>query len=198
MQILSWRWQIDKILVSTLMLAAGVARCSVTSVFAQSGEASEYQIKAAFLYNFAKFVEWPPENAGGAGDPLTICIVGEDPFGNILDDVTKGKTINGRRVLVSRLKPGQGLKGCQIAFISSGERSQWKSIFPNANRAGVLTVGETEGFAAEGGVIDFIREENKVHFEVNVDAAQRAKLKISSKLLSLAKIVKEQDQERRN
>jgi hypothetical protein len=96
------------------------------------------------------------------------------------------------------LKPGQDLKGCQIAFISSAERNQLKPIFQNANRAGVLTVGETEGFAAQGGVIDFIREENKVHIEVNVDAAQRTSLKISSKLLSLAKIVKEQDLGRKN
>ena len=124
---------------------------------------------------------------------MTICIVGEDPFGNILDEFTKGKNINGRRVLISRLKSGQELKGCQIAFISAAERNQLKSMFQNANRAGVLTVGEREGFAALGGVIDFIREENKVHFEINVDAAQRANLKISSKLLSLAKIVKEQD-----
>lgn len=176
------------------MLAAWVAGCNVaTSVFAQSREASEYQIKAAFLYNFAKFVEWPPENSVKAGDPMTICIVGEDPFGNILDEFTKAKTINGRPVLITRLKPGQDLKGCQIAFISSTDRSQLKSIFQNAARAHVLTVGESQGFSAGGGVIDFIREDKMVHFEVNVDAAQRANLKISSKLLGLAKIVKEQD-----
>lgn len=197
MQILNRRFRIE-VFVSALLLAAGVTACSAASVYAQSREASEYQIKAAFLYNFAKFVEWPPEKSGGAGGPITICIVGENPFGNILDELTTGKTINGRPVLISRLKPGQDLKGCQIAFISSAERNQFKSIFQNANRADVLTVGETDGFAALGGVIDFIREEGKVHFEVNVDAAQRTNLKISSKLLSLARIVKEQDQGRKN
>ena len=169
---------------------AWIAGSSVAGVFAQNPEVSEYQIKAAFLFNFAKFVEWPPGNSGRAGDPMTICIVGEDPFGNILDEFTTGKTVNDRRVLITRLKPGEDLKGCQIAFISSMERDQLKSVFQNANRAHVLTVGESAGFAALGGVIDFIREENKVHFEVNVDAAQRANLKISSKLLSLAKIVR--------
>ena len=194
MQILNRRFQIDKVLVSAILFTAWVAGRSGASVFAQSWEASEYQIKAAFLYNFAKFVEWPPENNVGAGDPMTICIVGEDPFGNILDEFTKGRTIKDRRVLITRLKPGQDLKGCQIAFISSVARNQLKSIFQNAVRAHVLTVGESEGFSARGGVIGFIREENKVHFEINLDAAQRANLKISSKLLSLAKIVKEQDQ----
>jgi hypothetical protein len=129
---------------------------------------------------------------------MTICVVGEDPFGKVLDDFVKGKTIGSRPVLIRRLKTGQDLKGCKIAFVSSSERSNLKPIFQDANRAGVLTVGETEGFAALGGVINFIRVENKVHFEINVDAAQRANLKISSKLLSYANIVKEQEPERKN
>jgi hypothetical protein len=198
MQILSSRLKIDKALASALMLGAWIAGSNLAGVLAQTRGASEYQIKAAFLYNFAKFVEWPPDNIGGASGPVTICIVGEDPFGKLLDEFTQGKTINGRPVLISRLKPGQELKGCQIAFISSADRNQFKSIFQNADRADVLTVGETAGFAALGGTINFIREEGKVHFEVNVDAAQRANLKISSKLLSLAKIVKEQDRGRKN
>lgn len=191
MQILNRRLQINKGFLSALMLAAWVGGCCVASIFAQSREASEYQIKAAFLYNFAKFVEWPHQASGEAGDPMTICIVGEDPFGNILDQFVAGKPINGRPVSIRRSTPGQDLKGCQIAFVSSAEKDRLRAIFANANRAGVLTVGETEGFALRGGVIGFIRVENKVHFEINPDAAQRANLKISSKLLSLAKIVKE-------
>jgi hypothetical protein len=193
MQILNRRLPFDRAFAAALVLAAWMTGSSVAGVFAQSREASEYQIKAAFLYNFAKFVEWPPENSRGADDPMTICIVGEDPFGSILDEFTRGKTVNDRRVLISRLKPGEDLKGCQIAFISSAERNQLKSIFQSAAQAHVLTVGESEGFSARGGVIDFIREDKMVHFEVNVDAAQRANLKISSKLLGLAKIVREKE-----
>jgi hypothetical protein len=164
----------------------------VASVCAQSREASEYEIKAAFLYNFAKFVEWPPEASPGANDPLAICIVGEDPFGDILDELIKGKTISGRALVVRRLKPAGDLKGCQVAFISSSEREHLRSVLESLKGGGVLTVGDTEGFAAIGGVINFTMQDNKVHFDVNVDAAERARLKISSKLLSVARIVKDQ------
>ena len=198
MQILNRRFQIDKVRRVARVLAAWIAVSGVAGIFAQSREASEYQIKAAFLYNFTKFVEWSSEASPGENDPLVICIVGENPFGDNLNSFIKDKTINGHKLVVRQLEPAQDLKGCQIAFISSAARNQLRSIFQNANHAGVLTVGETEGFAAQGGVIDFIREEKKVHFEINVDAAQRTKLKISSKLISLARIVKEQDQGRKN
>jgi len=193
MQILNRRLQINKAFVAALMLAAWLGRGRVVNVFAQSREASEYQIKAAFLYNFAKFVEWAPEDSGKPGDPITLCIVGEDPFGNILNESIDGKTVRGRRLVIWRLKPGEDLKGCQIAFVSSAEKHHLRSILQAVNREGVLTVGESVGFAALGGVINFTLEEKKVHFEVNLDAARRANLRISSKLLTLAKIVKPQD-----
>jgi hypothetical protein len=196
-QILSWWLLSCKVLGFAIFLAGGVTVGPGNSVFAQSREVSEYQVKAAFLYNFAKFVEWPPENSGKASDPITICIVGEDPFGNILNESFEGKTVRGRRLVIWRLRPDEELKGCQIAFFSSAERNHLKSILQTVNREGVLTVGETGGFAALGGIVNFIREDEKVHFEVNVDAAQRANLKISSKLLSLARIVKEEDQGRK-
>jgi hypothetical protein len=192
MQILSRRLQIDKVRVAALMLAAWIAGSSVAGVFAQSREASEYQIKAAFLYNFTKFVEWPPEASPGVNDPLAICIVGENPFGDSLNALIQGKTINGHKLVVRQLEPAQDLKGCQVAFISPSERRHIHSILDGLKGAGVLTVGDTEGFAALGGVINFTMEDNKVHFDVNVDAAERARLKISSKLLSLARIVKDQ------
>jgi len=174
------------------MLAAWIAGFSVASICAQSREASEYEIKAAFLYNFARFVEWPPEASPGADDPLAICIVGEDPFGNFLNGLIKGKTISGHKLVVRRLKPAGDPKGCQVAFISSSEREHLRSVLESLKGGGVLTVGDTEGFAAIGGVINFTMQDNKVHFDVNVDAAERARLKISSKLLSVARIVKDQ------
>ncbi len=189
------------------ILAHGLARafflvgCFGASLFlaprACAEEVSEYQIKAAFLYNFARFVEWPPEKSGEAGDPLAICIVGENPFGNTLDELIKNKAISGRQLVVRRLKVGQSARDCQVAFISSSEKKHMQSFLESLEGASVLTVGDVEGFAAMGGVINFTMEESRVRFEVNLDAAERAGLKISSKLLSLAKIVREQDHGKR-
>ena len=198
MQILNCRLKVDLSLVATLTLAALVVGSGGTGVFAQDREASEYVIKAAFLYNFAKFTEWPPESAGKADDPITLCVVGEDPFGNILNQTIEGKTVRGRRLVIWRLRSGEDLKGCQIAFIGSAERSQMQAIIERLKGAGVLTVGDREGFAALGGVINFKMVDNKVHFDVNVDAAERARLKISSKLLSLARIVKDGEKGTKN
>jgi hypothetical protein len=194
MPILSRRLRIGKVLGLTLVFAAWIVASGVTSVFPQSQQASEYQIKAAFLYNFAKFVEWPPAVSPGANDPMEICVVGEDPFGNILNQSIEGKTVGGHKLMIRQLKPAQDMKGCQVAFISSSEKNHLSSVLEGLKGAGVLTVGETEGFAALGGVINFTMEDDKVHFEINLDAAGRAGLKISSKLLQLARIVKEQGQ----
>lgn len=193
MRILGCRLRIAKVLGSALGIALWVGASSTTGALAQSREASEYQVKAAFLYNFAKFVEWPSDAARDSSDPITICIIGQDPFGTVLDEAVQGKTISGHKLVVRRSKPGQSWKGCQIAFISSSEGKDLPSVLERSKRSGVLTVGETEGFAQRGGMINFVIEQEKVHFEVNVEAAERAGLKISSKLLSLAKIVREQD-----
>jgi hypothetical protein len=193
MQILNRGLKSGKVLSLALLLAGWVTVVARTVVFPQGREASEYQIKAAFLYNFAKFVEWPSEAPRGMDDPITICIVGEDPFGSLLDESIRNKAISGHQLVVRRLKPGQDIKGCQIAFISSSEKKHLRAILESLKGAAVLTVGDSEGFAQVGGVINFTLEETRVHFEVNLGAAQRAGLRISSKLLSLAKIVRDQD-----
>jgi hypothetical protein len=193
MRIFGRRLQIGKVLGLAIVIALWVAGGGKTEVLAQSQEASEYQVKAAFLYNFAKFVEWPPDPSRALNDPMTICIVGQDPFGTVLDEAVQGKTVSGHRLAIRRSKPGQSWRGCQIAFISSSEGKDLPSVLESLTRSGVLTVGETERFAQLGGMINFVIEQDRVHFEVNVEAAERAGLKISSKLLSLAKIVREQD-----
>jgi hypothetical protein len=174
--------------VGGVLLALGclaVGQALTRSANAQ--ELNAYQVKAAFLYNFAKFVEWPEE----ANDPLDICTVGDEPFGRALEDTVKGKTVKGRPVEIKRIKSGATALGCKIAFIGSSERGQARSIFASLQGANTLTVGEWPDFAKEGGIVSFTLENNQVHFEINVDAAERAHLKISSKLLSLAKIIKE-------
>jgi hypothetical protein len=148
---------------------------------------NEYHVKAAFLYNFAKFVEWPSDPPN---EPIVIGIIGKDPFGGALEEAIRGKTVKGRKLAAQHLKAGQDPRGCQIIFISASEQKRLRSILADLNGAGVLTVGDTEGFAEAGGMINLTIVDQRVHFEINPDAAQRAGMKISSKLLSLAKIVK--------
>ena len=150
---------------------------------------SEYQIKAAFLYNFAKFVEWPAKALLETRTSMTLCILGEDPFGADLEHILDGKTVNGRSIVVKRFSAIRGLEVCHILFISSSERHHLPEILEALGQASMLTVGETERFARLGGIINFTIEDNKVRFEINVDAAERAGLKISSRLLKLGKVI---------
>ncbi|MGH8058533.1 MAG: YfiR family protein [Candidatus Entotheonellia bacterium] len=154
---------------------------------------SEYQIKAAFLYNFAKFVEWPSRALPESSASITLCVLGEDPFGADLDRTIEGKTINGRAPVTRRLKTLQGVDVCQILFISASERRRMGQILEALKDKSLLTIGETEPFARLGGVINFTMEQDKVRFEINVDAAERKGLKISSKLLKLAKVIRDRD-----
>ena len=165
---------------------------NVQGATADSQSYSEYQVKAAFLYNFARFVEWPKDAFPDNQAPILLGVVGEDPFGGALEQVIKGKTVNGRELVLKRLTRQQDLKGFHMLFVSSSEARHLSQIMESLRGKCVLTVGETEGFAQTGGVINFTLEENKVHFEINVDTAERAHLKISSKLLALAKVLKEE------
>ena len=150
----------------------------------------EYQLKAAFLYNFAKFVEWPPPAFGGQADPITICIVGQNPFGHTLEDAVVGKQVGGRPFLVREMADAHTANGCQIAFISASERKHLRAVLDTLRPCNALTVGDTAGFAAQGGVINLKLEGSTVRLEVNVAAAAEKNIHISSKLLGLAQIVK--------
>jgi hypothetical protein len=150
----------------------------------------EYQVKAAFLYNFAKFVEWPALTFKTDKDPVRICVLGQDPFGSALGDAVGGKTVLGRHFALSNISSAEQVTDCQILFISSSERKRLRSIFAELRTTGILTVGETEGFAAEGGIVNFKLADGRVHLEINVEAAGQAKLRINSSVLSLAQIVK--------
>ena len=160
-----------------------------TSGRASAEMASEYHVKAAFLFNFAKFVEWPAVSFKDARDPISICILGKNPFGNTLAEAVKGKDIDGRALVVRVAQDVKETCGCHILFISASERKRVRSALDTVSRHGILTVGETDTFTADGGVINFIIDGEKVHFQVNMPAAEREQLRISSKLLGLAKIV---------
>ena len=149
---------------------------------AESAAYSEYEVKAAFLFNFIQFVKWPAALNG----PVTIGILGDDPFGGMLEKTIQGEVVNGRKLAVKRAKAAADLKGCQIVFVSNSERGNLAAILPALAAANVLTVGEQEGFVKQGGAIGFTAGGEKVRFEINNAAAQRAGLEISARLLKLA------------
>lgn len=151
---------------------------------AQAQVASEYDVKAAFLYNFTKFVEWPPSVLQERSD-FQLCVLGEDPFGRSLDVIVDEK-VAGRRISLLRTPKLAEPEGCQILFISRSERGRMSQILQDLRGTPVLTVADTAGFLDHGGIINFVLEGSKVRFEINQEAAERAGIKISSKLLRLA------------
>lgn len=150
----------------------------------------EYTIKAAYLYNFARYVTWPDGAFQGLDAPLVIGVLGEDPFGDALETIAQTKKIDSRAIVVRRYASLSEYEPCHVLFVvwNVGEETQDKALKELAGR-GVLLVGETPTFTQRGGVIGFFVEENKIRFEINPAAAQRERLKISSKLLSLARLV---------
>lgn len=152
-------------------------------------EASEYQVKAAFLYNFSKFVEWPGETLDGNTIPMRLCVLNDPSFGQQLSEIVRGKIIKNRPVVVVSVKTGEESRGCQLLFIGSSQSRQTRHVLDALQGTSTLTVGETRDFLKEGGIINFVLQENRVRFQVNHKAATQAGLRISSKLLSLAELV---------
>ncbi len=177
-----------RLFIRSVAAFLGVMMVTLLNAQAQDSKPGEYEIKAAFLYNFAKFVDWPVESFRDDSSNLTLGILGVDPFGSALDTI-KDKTVKGRKVMIKRSKNMEDLKGCHILFVSASEKGNLKQILNALRDSNVLTVSEIERFANRGGIINFIRVDNKIQFEINLEAAQRNKLKISSQLLRLARIV---------
>jgi hypothetical protein len=144
----------------------------------------EHDVKAAFLYNFAKFITWPADkNDKGT---LNVCIIGEDPFGGALDMMMRDKMVRGLRVAVARHRKTEDLAACHIVFVGQSDGAQFRQTLQFASRYNFLTVGETDGFVENGGMIGFIVKEGRVQFEVNLESTKRGNLQMSSKLLELA------------
>jgi hypothetical protein len=172
----------------------------------------EYQIKAAFLYNFIMFTDWPKEKMSDDNEPIIIGIIGKDPFGDAFEPV-KDKNVKGKNVVIELFKGLEELKEadkknfqehpqidsikkCHVLFISSSEKKWLSEVIDGVKDNSILTVTDTEGFIEAGGIINFTVEEKKVGFEVNLIATEKAKLKISSKLLRLAKrVIKKENKE---
>jgi hypothetical protein len=151
---------------------------------------SEYQLKAAFLLNFAKFIEWPETAFLSSQSALLICVVGEDPFGRDLDEIVKGQTIGDRTIAIKRTAQISRDDFCQVAFVRSGDGDKWQRGLAALKGAPILTVIEHDE-VVDNIIINMLVDERKIRFGVNMDAADRAGLKISSKLLKLAKSVRE-------
>jgi hypothetical protein len=182
---------------SRKMLLFRLVFCFVAvAVAAQS--ASEYQVKAAFLFNFAKFVEWPSDAFLNTDAPLEICVLGQDPFGRDFEQVIIEKTVNGHRLEIAHPEGVPQARACQILFIVASEKQKVRDILQGLAGASVLTVGDAPGFAKMGGVINFVLDENRVRFEINVKAAERAHLKLSARLLTVAKLIVTEDEVQAN
>jgi hypothetical protein len=172
-------WRALELLIVLAML--------LPSASAQS--ASEYQVKAAFLFNFAKFVEWPADAFPTPDAPLQICVLGQDPFARDFEQVIEDKAVNGHRLEVAHPDGVPQAKACQILFIPSSEKQKVREILQSLAGVSVLTVGDTPGFAKMGGIINFVLDESRVRFEINVKAGERAHLKLSARLLTVAKLI---------
>lgn len=152
-------------------------------------QSREYQVKAAFLFHFAHFVEWPSSTSTNAA-PFCIGVLGNNPFGNALDRMVRGEAIAGHKIAIKYSRTVDDLESCRIVFIDKSEMPHMSDILKKLNNRAILTVSDYDDFARRGGVINFYLTDGKVHFEINPDAAQREQLKISSQLLRLARIVR--------
>ena len=172
-----------------LLLALLVCLFDPEAARAQSGGAREYQIKAAFLFNFVQFVKWPGAAFTSSDAPFNIGILGDDPFGSALDDTIQGEVVNGHRLTIMRSQSAGELEGCQMVFVCRSAQNDTGAILARLGSRPILTVSDAKDFARDGGDIDFYLMDGKIRFEINAQAAKRQGLNISSQLLALGKIV---------
>lgn len=170
-------------------MLTGAAMLLASEGRAEETPSLEYRVKAAFLFNFAKFVEWPRDAFADPGSPIVISVLGNDPFGDVLAETVRDKTINGRKIIVLRTDEVEQVKTGHIVFISRSEEGNLGTILARLERSHALTVSEVDRFVHRGGSINLVTEKDKVRFEINVAPAERAGLRISSKLLNLATFV---------
>jgi hypothetical protein len=172
----------------SLITAAGMACLLLTC--GMEGATPEYKVKAAFIYNFAKFIEWPGGHFARTDSPFVVAVVGNDPFNGALDQAVANKQVGTHPVKVQHVESADNLGGCEILFIAGNDDETEANIIDKVKDKAVLTVGDSDHFDANGGSIRFFTEDHKMRFEINTDATDAAKLKISSKLLKLARIYK--------
>ena len=181
------------VLLTTVAVGSVILLPVSFSASAQLARPSEAELKAAFVYNFIKFTEWPAEEMANKDEPFVIGVLGKDPFGTALDKVIEGESFHQKPILVRRFsRMGESAGDSQVLFISASEESNLTEILKLIEGKAILTVSEIENFAQRGGVIKLAKESNKLVFEINIDAAKHAGLAMNAQLLRLARIVKRQ------
>ena len=167
---------------------AAAALIAALSPVASAQAVPASSLKAAFLLNFAKFAEWPTLDRDA---PITLCVAGDEVLADALVDTVKGQTIESHPIRVLRLESDGAGRGCQVLFIGVRDSSRLNTLLEQAPARSILTVSDAEGFATSGGAIEFFVESGRMRFAVNVDVAQRSRVRLSSRLLGLAKIVRD-------
>ncbi len=177
--------QFRKIIFFALLFGSILLQVTFSG-FAQNSQPTEYQLKAAFIYNFAKFIDWPTTAFADEKSPFIIGVLGDNPFGNNLERVIAGKDINARPIVLRPFRNAKEATQCQLLFISNSVADKLPEIFKTLRGIAVLTVGENEKFIEKGGMVRFVEESKRIRFQINDEAAKVAHMKISSKLLSLS------------
>jgi len=171
------------------ILGSALALVPAPDLAAQAARPSEYQVKAVFLFNFAQFVDWPAEAVADSQAPLTIGVLGENPFGDVLDATVRGERRGARSFVVRRYQRVEDIKICDILFISRPEGDRPEGVLADLKRRPILTVSDADGFAEHGGMIGFVTDRNRIRLKINLGVVQAAHLTISSKLLRVAEII---------
>jgi hypothetical protein len=151
-------------------------------------DASEYGLKSVFLYQFCRFMEWPTSAFSSPHDPLVIGVIGDDPFGQLLNEAVEGETYHGRPIRIEHYRNAREIKRCHILFVTHSEEDQVDQILSSVAGKNIITVGETDGFLDHGGMIALTAERNKVHVRVNQSSLRSANVDVSSKLLRIAEL----------
>ena len=173
--------------------AAALALICAAAVLCLSAKEppTEYEVKAAYLYNFGNFVKWPGDSRPAKNQGFLICVLGQDPFGATLDKMVSGESIDGKSAEVKRVNSPRDADTCNIVFVGSSERGRLAEVLPELDRSATLTVSDIPGFTNRGGMIEFVLQADRVRFRINLPAAQHAGLNLSSELLKVASDVKE-------
>jgi hypothetical protein len=156
----------------------------------QAANFSEYELKAVWMLNFARFTEWPSNAFPNAQAPLVVGVMGKDPFGRALEKAFEGKTVQGRRLQIRRLPPDADTCECHILFVAASERRRMRLLMEHLKGQAILSVSESDEFLEQGGVVNFVLKDNAVRFEINVKAAQAARLSLDANLLKVALTVR--------
>jgi hypothetical protein len=180
-----------RVLILAIVLAAALMTSSIGgNNYGADQSFSESQIKAAFLFNFTKFVEWPSDAFQDANSPIVIGTIAADPITSALETITRGKSVSGRAIVIKRIQPNEDTGPCHVLFVGVADKRQLTTVMNKVSHSSVLTVGDLDEFYKKGGIVHFFLENDQVRFEINLGAAESVRLKISSKLLTMARSVR--------